>query len=206
MSQLAYEQKYIGIEDYLEGEKISDIKHEYINGEVFAMSGASLNHNRICVNLASDFRQHLKGSSCEPFNQDLKLKLDNQYRYPDVMVVCDKDFKDNNYSTQTPVIIIEVLSKSTRKIDTTDKVSAYLKIESLQEYVLIEQDIAEIEVMRKKNHWQSERYYLGDSVHFDAIDLTVDVSEIYDRVENEDMLNYLSKLAESTEASTDLEG
>lgn len=193
MSQLADAQNHISIEEYLEGEIISDIRHEYIDGEVFAMSGASLNHNRISGNIFSEFRQNLKGSTCEPFNQDLKLKLDNQYRYPDIMVVCDNDFKDDDYSTQTPVIIIEVLSKSTRKIDTTEKLKAYLKIDSLKEYILIEQDIAEIEVMRRKNHWQSERFYLGDSVYFDAIDLTIDVSEIYDRVDNDDMLDYLSK-------------
>ncbi len=190
MSQLAYACNYISIEEYLEGEIISDIKHEYIDGEVYAMSGASLNHNRICINLSSEFRQHLKGSSCEAFNQDMKLKLDNEYRYPDVMVVCDNDFQDNNYSTQTPVIIIEVLSKSTRKIDTTDKIKSYLKIKTLQEYVLIEQDIAVVEIMRRKNYWQSERFYLGDSVFFESIDLTLTVNEIYDRVDNEDLLAF----------------
>jgi len=191
MSQRVRAHNYISIEEYLEGELTSEIKHEYINGEVYAMTGASLNHNRICINLSSEFRQYLKGSSCEAFNQDMKLKLDNEYRYPDVMVVCDKNFKDNNYSTQSPVIIVEVLSKSTRKIDTTDKISSYLKIESLQEYVLIEQDISVVEIMRRKNHWQSERFYLGDSVYFAAIDLSLSVSEIYDRVDNEDMLAFL---------------
>ena len=193
MSQLAYADNYMSIADYLEGEIISDIKHEYIDGEVFAMSGASLNHNRICMNLSSEFRQYLKGSICEAFNQDMKLKLENEYRYPDVMVVCDNDFKDNNYSTQSPVIIIEALSKSTRKIDTTDKIKSYLKIDSLQEYVLIEQDIAVVEIMRRKNHWQSERFYLGDSVFFEAINLSLTVSEIYDRVENEDVMAFLAQ-------------
>jgi len=193
MSQQACTDAYMSIEEYLEGELISEIKHEYIDGEVFSMAGASLNHNRICLNLSGEFRQHLKGSSCEAFNQDMKLKLDNEYRYPDVMVVCDKDFKDNDYSTQSPVIIVEVLSKSTRKTDTTDKIRSYLKIESLQEYVLIEQNISVVEIVRRKNHWQSERFYLGDKVYFEAIDLSLSVSEIYDRVDNEDMLAFLQQ-------------
>ncbi|MFK5985898.1 MAG: Uma2 family endonuclease [Pseudomonadota bacterium] len=198
MSQVAYVHNYISIEEYLQGESISEIKHEYVDGEVFAMTGASLSHNRISRNIFGTFIQHLKDSSCEPFSQDMKLKLENEYRYPDVMVVCDKDFKDNNYSTQTPVIIVEVLSRSTRKIDTTDKIKSYLKIPTLQEYVLIEQGIAVVEIMRKSNNWQSERFYLGDEVCFDSIALTLAVSEVYDRVENEDVTDFLAekKLAE----------
>ncbi len=193
MSQLAYEHNHISIEEYLEGELVSEIKHEYIDGEVFAMTGPSLNHNRITVNLIGKFSPHLQGSSCEPFSESMKLKLHNEYRYPDVMVVCDNNFKDNNYSTETPIISVEVLSKSTRKIDTTDKIKSYLKISTLQEYVLIEQDIAVVEIMRKTNNWQSERFYLGDKVTFESIDLTLDASEIYARVENEDVREYLEK-------------
>lgn len=191
MTNAAYVQNRITIEDYLSGELISEIKHEYIDGEVYAMTGASLNHNRISVNLLSAFREHLKGSGCEPFSQDMKLKLENEYRYPDLMVVCDNNFQDNNYSTETPVLIVEVLSKSTRKVDTTEKLRSYLKITTLKEYVLIEQDIAVVEIMRKENHWQSERFYPGDNITFNSINLTLPVSDIYDRVENRDMNDFL---------------
>jgi len=181
----------ISLDEYLQGERISEIRHEYVNGIVYAMTGASVNHNRLVGNIFGEFRNHLKGKPCDTFSNDMKLKLRNEYRYPDVMVVCDDVFYDEGYSTQSPVIIVEVLSKSTRKIDTTEKVVSYLNIPTLQEYVLIEQDIVEVEVMRKSQNWRSERYYLDDEITFEPINLNLTVAEIYTRVENEDMAEYL---------------
>jgi len=179
--------KQITEDAYLQTELVSEIKHEYVNGQIHAMTGASVNHNRVAVNISRCFGNQLEGKSCEVFNSDMKLKVAGEYRYPDVMVVCDKDFGDDGYSTKTPIIIVEVLSKSTRKIDKTKKFMTYINIPTLKEYVLIEQDIVDIEVCRKSNGWKSEHYYLGDSVNFEAIELTVSVEEIYSRVDNEDM-------------------
>ena len=95
--------------------------------------------------------------------------------------------------TESPIIIVEVLSKSTRRTDQTIKRTAYLQIPTLLEYVLIEQDIVDIEVVRKSEGWQSKHYFLGDSVHFDALGITLSVEEIYDRVDNEDMREWLGK-------------
>jgi len=184
----------ISLEDYLQGELKSDIKHEYIHGYVYAMTGASVNHNRLTTNISRQFGNHLDGKDCEVFSNDMKIKLNNEYRYPDVMVVCDNKFTDGGYSTQTPILIVEVLSKSTRKIDTTDKVFSYLNIPSLHEYVLIEQDIAVVEVMRKSQGWQSRRYYLGDQITFESIGLSLSIEEIYSRVENEDVREYSESL------------
>ncbi len=180
----------LSMHDYLEGELISQIKHEYINGEVYAMAGASSNHNRLMVNIVREFGVHLKNTPCEPLGSDMKVQVDNNFFYPDVLVVCQHEA--NEYGvTDAPLIIVEILSKSTRKFDHTLKRLAYQRLPSLQEYVVIEQDVADIEICRRSHYWQPEHFYLGDEVYFAAIDLRLSVTEIYGRVMNEDVQGYL---------------
>ncbi len=187
----------ISEEDYLAGEKISDVKHEYIDGYVYAMSGAHSNHNRIAMNLSVAFANHLKGKPCQPYSADMKVKVGSRYFYPDVLVDCSDI---DGYYTESPVILVEVLSKSTRRMDETTKRINYLRIPTLQEYVLIEQDFVDIEVVRKSMGWQPQHYYLGDEVTFEAIGLTLTVEEIYDRVKNEDVTEWLEKIASQQSA------
>jgi len=175
--------------EYLEAELVSEIKHEYIDGHAYAMAGAGSNHNRITVNVASEFRNHLKGTPCETFIAEMKVRLGHDYVYPDIMVDCNP-LKTDNYFADAPVIIIEVLSKSTRKTDTTVKLIRYINLPSLQEYALIEQDIVSVQVLRKANDWKTEYYYLGDMVTFSSIGLSLAVEEIYDRVENMEMVEF----------------
>ena len=175
--------------EYLEAELVSEIKHEYIDGQTYAMAGAGSNHNRIAVNVAGEFRNHLKGTPCETFMADLKVRLGQDYVYPNVMVDCNPQKSDNLFA-DSPVIIVEVLSKSTRKIDTTVKLIRYINLPSLQEYVLIEHDIVSVQVLRKANDWKTEYYYLGDRVTFSSIGLSLAVEEIYDRVENGELQEF----------------
>ncbi len=162
------QQLWVSEQDYLNGELHSDIKHEYIDGEVFAMSGASANHNLLAGNVFLALGLHLKGKPCRPFTSDMKVKIGTKYFYPDVLVDCS-DFSGQDYFTQSPVLIVEVLSKSTQQYDKTLKIKTYLQIESLQEYVLIEQDKAEIEVLRKSQGWQPSYYFLGDTITFESV-------------------------------------
>ena len=185
----------ISEEDYLEGELRSDIKHEYVDGEVYAMSGAKAAHNRIAGNVYRKFGNHLEGSLCESFASDMKVKTGSKYFYPDVLVDCS-NLDDGDLFTESPVILVEVLSRSTRKIDETIKRTAYLKIPTLQEYVLIEQDLVDVEVVRRSEGWQSKRYFLGDEITFESIGLTLSVEGIYDRVKNTDMTEWLEMKAQ----------
>lgn len=175
--------------EYLAGEKNSDIKHEYIDGYIYAMSGAHANHNRISMNLSVAFANHLTGKPCQPYASDMKVKVGSKYFYPDVLVDCS-DIDD--YFTESPIILVEVLSKSTRRMDETTKRLIYLQIPTLQEYVLIEQDFVKIEIVRKSENWQPMRYYLGDEVTFESIGLTLTVEEIYQRVKNEEITEWLA--------------
>jgi len=177
-------------QEYLAGELASEIKHEYIAGQVYAMAGVSKNHDRITGNILRQLGNHLEGSPCEVFASDIKVKAGADFFYPDVMVVCD-DQTANEYYTEYPVIIVEVLSKSTRKTDHSSKRMAYLTIPTLQEYVLIEQDFVDIEVVRKSQNWQSFHYFLGDAVTFKSINVALAVEAIYQRVQNQDVIEFL---------------
>ncbi|HHL19548.1 MAG TPA: Uma2 family endonuclease [Thiothrix sp.] len=122
------------------------------------------------------------------------------YRYPDIVVVCDNDPSAQDTIRESPLLIIEILSKSTRKKDKGEKRKEYLSLPSLQEYVLIEQDFAEIEVQRKSENWRPCFYTLGDTVVLQSVDAAFAVKDIYQRVDNEDMRVFLQqKTASDTE-------
>jgi Uma2 family endonuclease len=181
----------ISVKEYLASELNAETKHELIDGHVYAMVGTNRNHQRIAINILTEFKNHLKNQPCEPLGSDMKVKVGSNFFYPDVIV--DSDFDESEpYFTDTPVIIVEVLSKSTRRKDRLTKLSNYITIPSLQEYVMIEQDCVDIDVLRQKDGWFSKHYYLGDDVNFASIDLTTTVESIYERVHNEDMLEFLA--------------
>jgi len=200
MPPLAENINSISVEDFLAGEPASEVKHEYVDGRIFTMAGAKANHNRITRNLSALLWNTLADKPCEPFSSDMLLQTaENQYRYPDVMVVCDTDEANDDYVRGNPTLIVEVLSKSTRRLDKTEKRNEYIALPSLQEYILIEQDIAEIEVQRRSNQWQSEYFYLGQDILLESVGVTVSVEEIYQRVDNGDMESYLKKKTQAAE-------
>ncbi len=180
------ENTYMTEAEYLASEPNAEVKREYIDGRVYAMAVASNNHSRITGNVLREVGNHLKGKPCEAFASDTKVKSGQNYFYPDVIVDCSQPSGVDTY-TESPLLIIEVLSKSTKKRDLTTKLIQYLNLPTLQEYVLIEQDVVTVQLLRRRNHWQSEYYFLGDLVTFEAIALTLSVEDIYDRVDNSDM-------------------
>lgn len=179
-------------QDYLESEPFSEARREYIDGSVYAMSGAHANHNLIAGNLHTAFNIHLKGRPCRPYISDMRVKVSGNYYYPDVLVNCPPV---NGYFTETPTLIVEVLSKSTRRVDESIKRMAYMQIETLQEYVIIEQDFVKVEVMRRSENWHSTIYFLGEQLTLASIGLTLAVEDIYDGVANGDMSDWLARKA-----------
>lgn len=183
----------ISVEEYLQGELVSEVKHEYIDGYVYAMAGSKINHDRICKNIDRKFANHLDNTPCEVVGQDIKVYVsDAKFFYPDVMVICNHENGEDDY-TDKPILIVEVLSDSTQQKDRTVKRLAYQNIESLQEYVLVEQQFVDIEVSRRSLDWKSQHYFLDDEVYFESLDLKLFVSEIYSRVDNEDMQEFFAK-------------
>ncbi|MFO1374556.1 MAG: Uma2 family endonuclease [Agitococcus sp.] len=183
-------------QEYLAGELLSEIRHEYINGEVYAMAGAHKDHNIIAGEVFRIVANLLQDKPCQPYASDMKVKVGNNFFYPDVMVDCSGQEQD--YYTQYPTLIVEVLSKSTRQHDKTFKRQAYCQIATLQEYILIEQDFVEIERWYRLDdkYWEQTVHYLGDDICFTSIGLTVAVEDIYRRVKNEDMIAWLEKKAQ----------
>lgn len=180
-------------QEYLESEPYSEFRREYIDGYVYAMAGAKNNHNLLSGNVFAALHLHLRGNPCRPYMSDMKTKVDNNYFYPDVIVDCSQLSGDSVY-TESPTILVEVLSKSTRQTDKTIKRYAYTRLPSLQEYMLIEQDFVEIELWRRSGeYWEQSTYYLGDVISFDSIGLSLSVEDIYERVQNEDMTKWLAK-------------
>ncbi|HRH60735.1 MAG TPA: Uma2 family endonuclease, partial [Chitinophagaceae bacterium] len=139
---IAYNKKYITPEEYLEIENAAAEKSEYYKGEIFAMSGATIPHNIISVNIITQLKQHLKGKSCRPFSSDQRIYIEKNglFTYPDISVICGKveTSGDDNLSAVNPTVIIEILSKSTRNYDRGDKFKLYRDIPSLREYILID--------------------------------------------------------------------
>lgn len=129
----------ISPEDYLHFEQLAKTKHQLIAGEIFAIAGASENHNLLAGNIFSELKNQLKARPCRTFMADMKVRVADDFYYPDVMVVCTED-KAHEYYKTAPIIIIEVLSKSTRKFDQTYKRLRCQNIPTLEEYALIEQD------------------------------------------------------------------
>ena len=181
---------FISEQEYLAGEQISEIKYEYIDGYVYAMSGASNNHNLIAGNVFATLANHLKKKPCRPYISDMKVKIGSRYFYPDVLVDCS-NLTGDSYYTEQPIILVEVLSKSTRRMDETTKRMTYMQIPSLQEYILIEQDFVDVEIIRRETGWLSEHYFLGDELTLSSIGLTLTVEDIYERVQNNDVKEWL---------------
>ena len=177
--------EFVSIAEYLDGENISSIKHEYLDGTVYAMAGASDRHNRLSINLTSKLDSHLSDDSCDVFMADMKVQAsETVFYYPDVMVACDGVNADPYYRKQ-PRLIIEVTSPSTENIDRSEKLLAYKQIKSLKEYVLVSQDSVRIDIYRRKRgeRWQLE--ILTDTkeeLHLESINLKLSVALIYRRV------------------------
>jgi len=143
----------LSISDYLAGEEHSGVRHEYLGGIVHAMAGGSNRHNAIATNAVAFLLMRLRGKPCRPFNSDTKVRIEypdhTRFYYPDAMVVCAPNPPDEHFQ-QHPVVIVEVMSETTRRIDLGEKRDAYLTIPSLKALLLVEPDDALVTVHRRK--------------------------------------------------------
>jgi Uma2 family endonuclease len=182
---LAKAHQLISPEEYLAGERSSEIRHEYVGGHVYAMAGASDDHNRIAGNIFAELRERLRGKRCEPFMVDMKLKLaDSQaFFYPDVLVACDP--ADNEkYFRERPIAVFEVLSPDTERTDQREKRLAYAQIPSMRLYVLVAQDKCELTVLRRgqTGPWKEEVITKRtDILRLPELEADIPVEHIYER-------------------------
>ena len=183
-----YDKTSFSAQEYLEMEHLAETKHEFFRGEIFAMSGASLRHNKIFANLFIAIGVSLKGKPCEPFGSDMRMHIPENtlYTYPDISIYC-KDFasivlEDNNITS--PTVIIEILSSSTRNYDRGDKFKLYRDIPSLKEYHLVDSESILIESFRINNNgnWELEEMKtLGDFFSIPCLEVKIPLTEVYNR-------------------------
>ena len=144
--------KSVSIDDYLAAEAVSPVKHEYVDGRLFAMAGGKNRHNRIATRVLVALGKQLSSSVCEVYNSDTKVRIQTNARrffyYPDSMVVCESNSDDEPYQDR-PKVIVEVVSERTRRIDEGEKLVNYLTIDSLNTYILLEQDRAAARVFER---------------------------------------------------------
>lgn len=175
----------LSVAEYLEAETDSPVRHEYVDGQIFAMAGASDRHNRVSINLTSKLDDKLGDGPCEVFMSDMKVWVsESVFYYPDVVVACDGPGADEYYRKQ-PRLIIEVSSPSTERIDRSEKLVAYKQVKSLKEYVIISQDRVRIEVFRRArgDRWNWEVLTeLSDELRLESVGLTLTLAEVYRRV------------------------
>jgi len=178
---------YISPEDYLEGERVSPIKHEYRRGHVYAMVGAKKPHVIIGGNLVTLLNNHLGDTSCIVLMSDIKVRLEEAdcYYYPDVSVTCDsRDINSSEDFIFYPCLVVEVLSKSTAAFDRGEKFADYQTLSTLQEYVLVSQTMMSVECFRRQESgvWVSQTYGAGDEVELVSVDFRCSISSIYQKV------------------------
>ena len=186
---VAYQKSRYTIQEYLEMEKASTTKHEYHQGEVFAMSGAELKHNIIFTQLFTAISLQLKGSKCMPFGSDMRMNIPENtlFTYPDISIYCN-DLIQSEFDEDTvilPTVIIEILSKSTKSYDRGQKFKLYREIPSLKEYILIDSESVLVEAfyINEKQNWELKEYKtLDENLAFVTFGFNVPLKAIYEHV------------------------
>ena len=187
-ASLKKQEKYISASEYFEIEAAAEYKSEYYNGEMFAMAGASINHNLIVSNIIIAMGNALQDSPCSVFPSDVKVQIEKAYHYvyPDVSIVCgDIEYAENRNDTITnPLVVFEVLSESSKDYDRGFKFSAYKNIASLKDYIIVEQNACHIQHFYKENNkWILKEFKkLSDSFEIKSVKAELFLKMIYRRV------------------------
>jgi Uma2 family endonuclease len=184
---VAYGKKKLTVEEYLRWEKESLGKNEYYRGEIFAMAGAGARHVIIAKNLMRDLATTLRGKPCQPYGSDLRIHIPENtlFTYPDISIICGDiiSSKEDADTATLPVVIIEILSPSTRQYDRGEKFKLYREIHSLKEYIMIDAESIGIEVFSINNNgnWELTEYKTTDgSLPIPSLGLLLVIADIYE--------------------------
>ncbi|HYE38098.1 Uma2 family endonuclease [Methylocaldum sp.] len=184
---LSRKHEILSEEEYLRMELDNPARHEYVAGEVFAMTGTTLRHNIIAGNLFAALRAHLRATPCRVFMADVRVRVEkaNAHYYADILVSCGPGVQKIDLQTRAvddPSLIIEVLSTHTEATDRREKLLAYRTLPSLKEYVLVSQNEARVEIHRRlpESGWENIEYSGPEVVEFASVDLRLDMREIYE--------------------------
>jgi Uma2 family endonuclease len=173
----------LSVEDYLALERRSEVKHEYVAGQIFAMAGVRDAHNQVAGNIYLRCREELRGGPCRAYIADMKVRVDaaDTFYYPDVFVTCDgRDTEP--YFKRHPTLVVEILSPATEAVDRREKLHNYRLLETLQEYVLVSLDKRQVEIYRREGpgEWGVDTLTPGDAVALATLGLTLSFDDIYE--------------------------
>jgi Uma2 family endonuclease len=173
-------------EEYFQWEEQQQRRHEYINGEVYAMSGGTINHSKIASNLNFILKSHLRGGGCQVLTSDARVKIveSNDYVYPDLSVTCDdRDRSTSQYITY-PCLVVEVLSPSTANYDRGDKFRMYRRNPILRDYLLVDAEKIAIDLYRHNElgNWEIINYQAGDAIELKSVNLSCSIEDIYEDI------------------------
>lgn len=170
----------VSVDEYLEGEKASLVKHEYVHGRVFALAGATDAHNRISGNIYAQLWDAAAQKGCRLYMSDMKLRvLGSRFYYPDIMAVCD-DTDTDPHLRERPCFVVEVLSRSTASTDRREKVDAYLSLPTLQAYILVDSQMRRVEAFsRTAEGWHETSWQGSGEVPFTCLDTSLSLEHIY---------------------------
>lgn len=174
--------------EYLAWEERQEFRHEYIDGKIYSMTGGTVNHGRIALNIGSVLANHLRGSGCMVLNSDVKVQVSESnstsFCYPDISVTCDERDRQADRFISHPCLIIEVLSPSTEAYDRGKKFRKYRRSATLQEYVLISTTDIRLEIYRRNEQgkWEVETCLEGDLVELQSISFTAAIEQIYEDI------------------------
>ena len=170
---------FISVDEYLEGEKTSLVKHEYVHGRVFAFAGASDRHVRIVINLVKRLDDASQRRGCQLYATDMKVRIpEGRFYYPDLLVTCEPE--NDAYYKECPCLIVEVLSPSTSGIDRREKAEAYFTLTSLTSYIMIDAQTQHIEgYIRTPDGWKAQTWGEADEVTFGCLETSLTFSDIY---------------------------
>ncbi len=170
------------VDDYLQGEQQAKLRHEFVDGQVFAMARASAGHNRICIRILMALEPMAVATDCMSFMADMKLRVRDCVYYPDLMVICDNSDTDPLIKS-APCLIIEVLSESTERTDRTEKLQAYQRIPTLKNYLLVAQDARRVELYRRTGlTWRYESFVDQGEIALDCPAGVLTLAQMYDGV------------------------
>ncbi|HEX5436658.1 MAG TPA: Uma2 family endonuclease [Gemmatimonadaceae bacterium] len=179
--------RLLSVEEYLRSEETSPVRREFVAGEVYAMSGGTLRHNQIALNIATRLFAAARGGPCRVYVNDVKLRIGDDFYYPDLIVDCEQHTGAEVF-VYHPCLVVEVLSPSTRRTDRREKLEAYRRVDSLRAYLMVEQDARRVE-----RHWRDDRQAWqveevsaeggASAVRVPCPALTLTLAEIYEGIE-----------------------
>lgn len=171
----------VSVEEYLDIDAHSEVRHEYVGGMLYAMTGGSHRHNRIAFNIARKLDEAASEGACDVYIADMRFQIENVYYYPDVMVACERPETENSIWRTIPCLVVEVLSPTSVSIDQREKLLAYRSVPTVDTYLIVHQDIQRVErhFRNDKGEWARADHFRDGYIPIPCPETRLTLAEVY---------------------------